>query len=78
MTTFELKRKIIAKINQIEDHDYLESLHVLLNKATSKDPIKLTDYQRSEIEASQKDFENSCFIAHEDLNQEVKKWLNEK
>lgn len=78
MSTLELKQKIIAQINQIEDRDYLESLHVLLNKATSKDSIKLTDYQRSEIEASQKDFENNRFIAHEDLNQEVKKWLDEK
>ncbi len=78
MTTLELKQKIIAQINQIDDPHYLASLHILLNRTASIETMRLTDYQKSEIETSQKDFENNRFVAHEDLNQEVKKWLSEK
>jgi len=76
MTTVELKNILVRRITEINDISYLKAIKTLLDTKTDKEILTLTPKQKVEIIASQKEIEKGLFIEHEELDKEVKGWLN--
>ena len=78
MTTSILKKQIIKKIEDLNDHQMLEDVKNLLTLYSDMDEIvKLSPEQKNSIKQSMDDVKKGRVISHEKLNKEIKKWLNE-
>lgn len=75
METAELKRKLIAKINDTENSEILESLIRLLEIQSNEDVYVLNDAQIAAIEEAREDYKNGRFLTNEEANAEIEKWL---
>jgi len=76
MTTIELKKVLIHRINEINDISFLKALKTILESKTAIEVISLTKEQRNEIIASREEIEQGLFIEHEHLNKKVSGWLS--
>ena len=75
METAELKRKLIAKINDTENSEILESLIRLLEIQSNEDVYVLNDAQIAAIEEAREDYKNGRLLTNEEANAEIEKWL---
>lgn len=75
MTTIELKKVLIHRINEINDITFLKALKTILESKTGTEVISLTPEQRNEIIESRKETEQGLYIEHELLNKKVSGWL---
>jgi hypothetical protein len=78
MTTLQLKKILINRINEIDDLVFLNEIKRILDSKSRKQILKLTPEQYQEIVDSQKDISNGNFIEQSDLDKEVAKWANAK
>ena len=78
MNTIELKNILIHRISEIEDISFLNAIKTILDSKTNKEVITLTSEQRDEIISSKKEIEQGLFIDNNDLDAEIKGWLNAK
>ncbi|MBS1635062.1 MAG: hypothetical protein JST26_04000 [Bacteroidetes bacterium] len=76
MSTKELKRLLISKIDDTQDVTLLEAIYTLLNSTSQKDPFHVSEEQQDSIYRAKKDIDLGNYILNEDLNEEVTKWLN--
>ena len=76
MTTIELKKQLIHRISEIEDHNFLKALKTILDSKAEESVLKLTPEQRDEILASREDIENGLYIDNALVDKEIKAWLN--
>ena len=76
MTAVELKSILIHRISEINDVSFLKALKTILDSKTETGIIQLTQLQLEEIIASRKEIEQGLLIGNEDLEKEVKQWLN--
>lgn len=75
METAELRKKLIAKINLMEDNEILESVMRLLNFENEEDVYTLSEAQNSAIEETREDYRNGRFSTNDEVNAEIEKWL---
>lgn len=75
METSELKRKLIAKINDTENNEILESMMRLLEIQAEEDVYILNDAQLAAIEEAREDYRNGRYSTHEEVQKEIKEWL---
>ena len=78
MTTIELKSSLIHRIAEINDFSFLNAIKTILDSKTESRVLKLTDKQRDEIIASKKEIEQGLFVENEEIEKEVKAWLDAK
>jgi hypothetical protein len=78
MTAIELKNVLIHRIAEIEDISFLKAIKTILDSKAKNEILTLTDSQRDEIIASQKEIEQGLYIDHELLEKEITEWLNAK
>jgi len=78
MTAIDLKNVLIHKIAAIDDISFLEAIKTILDSKTSKEILTLSDKQRDDIISSKKEIYNGLFIDQNDLDKEIKGWLNAK
>ena len=78
MTTLQLKKILINRINEIDDFVFLNEIKNILDARPKERILKLTPEQRQEINQSQIDIRNDLFIEQADLDKEVAKWANAK
>lgn len=78
MTTLQLKKILINKINEIDDVAFLNEIKSILDSKSKQQILKLTPEQRQEINASKTDSRNGNLIAQSVLDEEVARWANEK
>jgi predicted transcriptional regulator len=76
MTAIELKNILIRRISEINDISFLKAIKTILDSKTDNNVLALTSKQKEEIVASKKEIEKGLFIEHEELEKEVKGWLN--
>lgn len=77
MSTTELKRLLISKIDDTNDEPLLQAIYTLLNTAATQEPYTLNEQQEQSVYASKKDIAAGDYILNKDLHDEVLKWLNE-
>lgn len=78
MTTLDLKKELVEKINEIDDVSFLKAIKILLETRTSGPVISLTPDQRREIELSKKEIEKGQYLSQEDIDKMFGQWVNEK
>lgn len=76
MTTIELKNILIHKIAEIEDVSFLKAIKTIIDSKADNEILTLTTEQRNEIIESKKQIEQGLYIEHEELDKEIKEWLN--
>jgi len=76
MTTIELKKKLIKRINNIEDELLLQEVSRLLGfEEDESDIYYFSEEQRKSIEEAQECIKRGEFLTDEEANKEVDEWL---
>lgn len=75
METAELKKKLIAKINNTENKELLERIQRLFEIQGEEDIYVLNDAQIAAIEEAREQYEKGEYSTHEEVQKEVKEWL---
>jgi hypothetical protein len=78
MTTLELKKQLVKKINEIDDISFLKAIKTILEARTSGQILTLTPEQRHEIEESKKEIEKGLYLNQEDIDKMFGQWVNER
>jgi hypothetical protein len=74
MTTTELKKRLIGKINQTRNNEILEEMYrLIVNEETGSDVYELSVEQKNAVEEGQIQFKNGQFLKSEDADKEVEK-----
>ena len=77
MTTAQVKKLIVKKINNIEQKKILDEINLFVDRKSSNN-IKLNEIQRKRISKSKREFKEGLGIAHEKVMSNIEKWLKEK
>lgn len=78
MTTIELKKQLINRIEEIDDESFLQAIKTILDSKTQSQVLTLTEAQRQEINESRMQIEQGQFIEQADLDQKFNQWQNSK
>jgi len=77
MTTNQLKKLLISKIDDTEDEELLKAVYKILDfNATSGSEYKTSAEQRKEIDIGLEQIAKGEIISNEDLDKEIDLWLN--
>jgi len=77
MTTNQLKKLLISKINDTEDEELLKAVYKIMDfNATSAGEYKTSSGQREEIDIGLEQIAKGEIISNEDLDKEIDVWLN--
>lgn len=76
MSSKEMKKQLIDKIQSTDDHKILEEVYRILEVSTQEiDMIMLTDDQKSEIDKGIRDIQEGRYLTNEAANTEIIEWL---
>jgi len=76
MSTIELKKKLMEKVDTIESDDLLKEAYRLLEMETEDIEIyKLGSEQMIAIKEAQNQFKNGMFLTDEEADKEINEWL---
>ncbi len=77
MSAIELKKRLIDKIQKIDNENLLGEAYRLLELETEDIEIyKLNDEQRKAINEARQQIKNGQFLTDEKSNLEIDEWLN--
>ncbi len=77
MSTIELRKRLIDKIQKSDDENLLEEAYRLLELETEDIEVyRLTDDQRKAINEARQQIKNGQFLTDEQANKEIDEWLN--
>jgi hypothetical protein len=74
MTLIELKKSIHAKIDDVNDPDFLEMVNLLKNKGKV---FEIPEVHLAGIEQGKKDMKNGDFFTMEEFEKKYEKWLKD-
>ena len=78
MSTNQLKKLIIGKIDDLDDAELLNAIYKLMDYNSSEGKIyKTNNEQKSAISMAQEQIKNGDYTSNEDLEKEIDKWLSE-
>ena len=78
MSTLELKKLLISKIDDIDDEELLKAVYKLLDyKSTSGDVYVLSKEEEKEINEGLQQVRKGKTISDEDVQKEIDRWLSE-
>lgn len=78
MTTLELKKKLIKRINNIEDELLLQEVSRLIDTVDDvSDIYYFTEEESRAIEEARESYKRGEFLTDEEANKEVDEWLGE-
>jgi adenylate kinase family enzyme len=77
MSTVELRRRLIDKIQKTENEDLLAEAYRLLELETGDiEMYKLNDDQRKAINEARQQINSGQFLTDEQSNKEIEEWLS--
>ena len=71
MKTAELQNKIIRKILEIKDNDFLDFINSLLSKDETPE-YKFSEFEKRIIEESSADYKSGKLISHDEVLKKAK------
>lgn len=78
MTTIDIRKKLISKINKTKDSQLLEEMYRLIENEEVDDSILyLSNEQKKVVKEAQSQYRNGKTISNADANNEVDEWLKE-
>lgn len=76
MSSKEMKKQLIDKIQSTEDDKILEEVYRILEFSTQEvDRIILSDSQKAQIDKGMRDIEEGRYLTNDDANKEMAEWL---
>lgn len=76
MTTLELKKKLIKRINNLEDESLLREMSRLMGfSEEGSDIYCFTEEESRAIEEAREQYGKGEFLTNEEANKEVDEWL---
>jgi len=76
MSTFELRKRLIDKIQKTDNENLLEEAYRLLELETQDIEVyKLTDEQRKAVNEARQEIKDGQFLTDEQANNEIDEWL---
>lgn len=78
MTTETLRKKIISKVQTLEDEDLLKTISRLIELGEDDDVYMLSEEQLSKVDAADKELQEGKLVYGKDFKKEVKEWLKDK
>ena len=77
MSTIELRKRLIDKIQKTDNESLLEEAYRLLELETENiDVYKLTDDQRKAVNEGKQQIKDGKFLTDEQANKEIDGWLS--
>jgi hypothetical protein len=77
MSTIELRKRLIEKIQKTDNENLLEEAYRLLELETQDIEVyKLTDDQRKAANEGRQQIKNGEFLTDDQANQEIDEWLS--
>ena len=77
MSTIELRKRLIDKIQKTDNENLLEEAYRLLELETENiDVYKLTDDQRKAVNEGKQQIKDGKFLTDEQANKEIDGWLS--
>ena len=77
MSTTELKKRLLEKIEEIDQDYLLQEVLNLIEFETTSEPIKLSSEQKSAVDQAREQIKNGEFFTNEEVDNEIDEWLNE-
>ncbi|HWA05496.1 MAG TPA: hypothetical protein VG961_03035 [Ignavibacteria bacterium] len=78
MTTNQIKKLLISKIDDTNDDELLRAVYKIMDhNSTHGTVFNLSNEHRTEIDAGIKELEKGEMVSDEELQREIDKWLNE-
>jgi len=78
MTAIKLKKLLIHRIEEIDDEAFLYAIKTILDSKTQLQVLNLNNEQRAEITESKNQINEGLYIDQSEMDEEFKRWLNEK
>ena len=76
MTVFELKKRLITRINRTDNNGLLEEMFRLIeNEEADFTVYELSRQQKSAIEEAQEQYKKGETLSNEQANSEIDEWL---
>ena len=76
MSSKEMKKKLIDKIQSTDDDKILEEVYRILEVSTQEvEIIMLSDHQKNQIEKGLRDVEEERLLTNDEANIEIDEWL---
>jgi predicted transcriptional regulator len=76
MSTIELRKRLIEKIQKTDNENLLEEAYRLLELETQDIEVyKLTDDQRKAVDEGRQQIKNGQFMTDDQANKEIDEWL---
>jgi hypothetical protein len=76
MTTIELKRRVIDKVNKVSDESLLLDLIRLLDDGDDNEIYRLSQKHKNAIQTAINQIENGEFLTNDQADKEIDEWLN--
>ncbi len=76
MTTIELKKRVLKKIENINEDYLLEEVLALIEFETSSASIELSTDQKSAIDEARAQIKRGEVYTNEEVDKEIDQWLN--
>ncbi len=78
MSVAEIQEKVVKKIRQTEDSEFLEIIDGILNENFKEStPLKFTPSEKRAIEHARAQIRNGQFLTEEEANRQAEKWLED-
>jgi len=78
MTTNQLKKLLIAKIDDTDDEELLKAVYKIIDFNSSPGDIYVTDKaQKKAIYEAKEQIKKGDIVTNEDVEKEIDKWLEE-
>jgi predicted transcriptional regulator len=76
MSTTELRKRLVEKIQATSDESVLEEIYRILEVSSEdENPIVLSMDQKAQIDEGLKDIEEGRYLTNNQANKEIEEWL---
>jgi hypothetical protein len=75
MTTIELKRRVIDKVNKVNDESLLLDLMRLLDDSDDKEIHRLSNGHKIAVQTAINQIDNGDFLSNDQADKEIDEWL---
>jgi len=78
MSAIELRHIITEHLSQIDDPSFLNAIKTIVESKISSGMYELSKFQIDRINSARNDLKNGQLISHDELQNEISQWLEEK
>lgn len=78
MTTLQIKKQIIQKLQSIDDFSFLEAVNRIIDAKTNEEVFYINKDLEKQLMERDKNMDAGRSIANDDVFNESEEWLNER